>query len=91
MTTAGPEPGWCLDPDSGDNQRYWNGIEWTQHRRSRRPTVSQPSESFSHPMDIVDSMSESMLDGRPPATQERVIHMKKILGGIAAAIAMVLI
>jgi len=41
-------------------------------------------------MDIVDSMSGSMLDGRPPTTQERVIHMKNILGGIAAAIAMVL-
>ena len=56
MTTAGPKPDWYFDPDGGENERYWNGIEWTQHRRSRRPTVSQPPESFSHPADIVDPM-----------------------------------
>ena len=67
MTTTGPEPGWCLDPDGGENERYWNGTEWTEHRRSQRPTVSQPPESFSHPADIVDSMPAPMLDGRHQA------------------------
>jgi hypothetical protein len=67
MTTAGPEPGWCLDPDGGENERYWNGIEWTEHRRSPRPTVSQPPGSFSRPADMVDSMAGSMLDARQQA------------------------
>ena len=67
MTTAGPKPDWYFDPDGGENERYWNGIEWTQHRRSRRPTVSQPPASFSHPADIVDPISASTLDGRDQA------------------------
>ena len=49
MTTAGPKPDWYFDPDGGENERYWNGVVWTDHRRSRRPTVSQPAESFSRP------------------------------------------
>ena len=65
MTSAGPEPGWYFDPDGGENERYWNGIEWTQHRRSRRSTVSQPPESSSRPADIVDSMSASLKAGTP--------------------------
>ena len=66
-TTAGPEPDWYFDPDGGENERYWNGVEWTQHRRSRRSTVNQPPGSFSNPGDIVDSMSGSTLDGRHQA------------------------
>lgn len=34
MTSVGPEPGWYFDPDGGQNERYWNGVAWTEHRRS---------------------------------------------------------
>lgn len=31
MSSAGPKPGWYLDPDGNDILRYWNGTEWTEH------------------------------------------------------------
>ncbi|UCZ61464.1 DUF2510 domain-containing protein [Mycolicibacterium phocaicum] len=38
MTTAGPEPGWYIDPDGSEGQqRYWNGSEWTEHRTAGSP------------------------------------------------------
>jgi hypothetical protein len=46
MTSAGPEPGWYFDEDSTDVERYWNGTEWTGHRRERRsaaPDVENPA------------------------------------------------
>lgn len=34
MASGGPEPGWYLDPEGPpDRERYWNGVEWTDHRR----------------------------------------------------------
>ncbi len=48
-----------MTSDGGENERYWNGIAWTQHRRSQRPTVSQPPELLSRPADFVDSTSGS--------------------------------
>ncbi|WP_074412545.1 DUF2510 domain-containing protein [Mycolicibacterium fortuitum] len=39
MTSAGPEPGWYFDPDGGESERYWNGAEWTEHRRSKPPNT----------------------------------------------------
>jgi serine/threonine protein kinase len=41
--TEGPEPGWYFDPDGGDNERFWNGRGWTEHRRSK------PATSNDHP------------------------------------------
>lgn len=35
MTSVGPEPGWYFDPDGAESERYWNGVEWTEHRRSK--------------------------------------------------------
>ncbi|WP_304114870.1 DUF2510 domain-containing protein [Mycolicibacterium bacteremicum] len=35
MATAGPEPGWYVDPEGAEGQqRYWNGSEWTEHRKA---------------------------------------------------------
>jgi len=30
-----PEPGWYQDPDQDDRLRWWNGEEWSEHRRPR--------------------------------------------------------
>ena len=62
MTSAGPEPGWYFDPDGGHNERYWNGVVWTEHRRSRQPTVSNPPESPS--AENIDSTPDLQLGGR---------------------------
>ncbi|WP_024448354.1 DUF2510 domain-containing protein [Mycolicibacterium iranicum] len=40
MTGAGPEPGWYIDPDNEDRQRYWNGSDWTEHRTAGLPDPS---------------------------------------------------
>lgn len=37
MTTAGPEPGWYIDPEKEGQQRYWNGSGWTEHRTTGLP------------------------------------------------------
>ncbi|MEB3981165.1 DUF2510 domain-containing protein [Mycobacterium sp. 663a-19] len=33
MSSEVPAPGWYLDPDRANTQRYWNGKEWTEHRK----------------------------------------------------------
>lgn len=42
MTAAGPEPGWYVDPDGADGQRYWNGSEWTEHRKATGLAAPEP-------------------------------------------------
>ena len=49
MTAAGPEPGWCFDPDDDTCERFWNGSEWTEHRRYRQPPQHQSRSSASGP------------------------------------------
>ena len=34
MTSAGPEAGWYFDPDNNERERFWNGANWTEHRRA---------------------------------------------------------
>jgi hypothetical protein len=35
VVNPGPEPGWYLDPEGSDGKtRYWNGTEWTEHRKA---------------------------------------------------------
>lgn len=45
MTSVGPEPGWYFDPDGGQNERYWNGTVWTEHRRSPQLAGSNPPKA----------------------------------------------
>ena len=45
MTPAGPEPGWYFDPDGGDNERFWNGAAWTEHRRSKLAATNAAAQS----------------------------------------------
>lgn len=33
-------PGWYDDPESAVYIRYWNGVEWTDDRRPKPPTVA---------------------------------------------------
>lgn len=43
MTTVGPEPGWYVDPDGAEGQeRYWNGSEWTEHRKATGLPAPEP-------------------------------------------------
>lgn len=32
-TASQPSSGWYLDPDKPGQQRYWDGLEWTNNRR----------------------------------------------------------
>lgn len=43
MTSAGPEPGWYPDPYRATRERYWNGQDWTNRRRSRLESRTKPS------------------------------------------------
>lgn len=31
MTTDGPSPGWYQDPSGQPAQRWWDGVQWTDH------------------------------------------------------------
>jgi len=33
-TPQGPPPGWYLDPDGGDLQRWWDGTQWTEVKQA---------------------------------------------------------
>lgn len=35
--------GWYPDPESTDQQRYWDGTRWTEHRAPVQPTYQPPS------------------------------------------------
>ena len=41
MTTSGgnPSPGWYPDPHHRDQQRYWDGSDWTEHRQPNQPAA----------------------------------------------------
>jgi hypothetical protein len=41
MTTSGgtASPGWYPDPEYRDQQRYWDGSDWTEHRRPTQPAA----------------------------------------------------
>lgn len=46
MSSVGPEPGWYLDPERRDTQRYWNGAAWTEHRKPTHGAMG-PAPAFS--------------------------------------------
>jgi hypothetical protein len=33
-SSSGPLPGWYFDPDGSEQERWWDGTRWTEHRRS---------------------------------------------------------
>jgi Domain of unknown function (DUF4190)/Protein of unknown function (DUF2510) len=37
MSTNGPDAGWLTDPEDSAQQRYSNGVEWTEHRIRTSP------------------------------------------------------
>lgn len=37
---TGPPPGWYDEPDSPGRERWWDGEQWTEHRRSGGPEAS---------------------------------------------------
>jgi Domain of unknown function (DUF4352)/Protein of unknown function (DUF2510) len=39
MTTPNTPAGWYSDPDGSGAQRYWDGVQWTEHRR---PAAAAP-------------------------------------------------
>jgi hypothetical protein len=59
-----PPPGWYRDPDQGDQERYFDGSSWTDHRRMAEAAVSTatpdvpmththaPSRAVSEPVSV---------------------------------------
>lgn len=47
MEGQGPTPGWYQDPE-GSGQRYWDGVDWTEHRSGVQqvPPPVQPSSRY---------------------------------------------
>jgi hypothetical protein len=70
MTPIGPEPGWYFDPDGGDNERFWNGEAWTEHRRLKPSTSSPPSQLISetHPQNEERLQLQDEAEGQGVAT-----------------------
>jgi lysylphosphatidylglycerol synthetase-like protein (DUF2156 family) len=46
--SAAPAPGWYVDPEHPDSERYWDGSAWTDQRRSAQVSSgsSAPSNGF---------------------------------------------
>ena len=72
MTATGPEPGWCFDPDDDTCERFWNGSEWTEHRRYRQPPQHQSRSSASGP-----AASVGAAGAMTPAGSRRVVGAER--------------
>jgi len=49
--TAGPPPGWYLDPDGSEFMRWWDGADWTEHLTPmpEPPTAPTPGVASTRP------------------------------------------
>jgi hypothetical protein len=46
MTTGNPRPGWYLDPDGRECDRFWDGTHWTLQTRPKTEQLdTNPSKS----------------------------------------------
>jgi uncharacterized protein DUF2510 len=39
-----PPAGWYIDPDGSDNERWWDGVRWTEHMKAARAIPALPAE-----------------------------------------------
>lgn len=62
-----PPAGWYPDPTGRSGLRWWDGLDWTDHRRAPLPTT--PQEFTSHADQDLAERSEPTSPGRgaPPA------------------------
>jgi hypothetical protein len=76
MTTAPPQQpaGWYPDPNVTGSQRYWDGAAWSEHTAPAGETAPTP------PVAPPQAQAQFQRSGSP---------VRKIVGGIAGAIAII--
>lgn len=62
--SAGPEPGWYFTEDDAGVERYWNGTDWTEHRRAKKLAEDDDKPD---PPSVKAAPSEAIKPPAPPS------------------------
>lgn len=86
------EAGWFQDPEEWDNQRYWDGVRWTDEVRPKQrdvdpPAAHQPAEMVSQPEAIASRFGRKSPQDRAEkeAAKQRAAVQKQTARQHAAA------
>jgi len=59
---SAPSDGWYIDPENQDSERYWNGGDWTDHRRPTQASLQRNLAPTQSRVPITHSSSETMTE-----------------------------